>query len=135
MCATEASAAGLVGTFRALLATVSASAVSRFDATGARWVRIDGIPIVGTAAELATSRLSAPITVHANGSYVSARSNWNAWLGASDLSSPGTPFTTFDGWTGTNANSGMDVVFADSVIASYGSCSGNCDGLLFCLEQ
>jgi hypothetical protein len=56
-------------------------------------------------------------------------------FGASDLSSPGTPWTTFDGWTGTNAKSGMDVDFADSVIASNNSCSGNCDGLLFCLEQ
>ncbi|MET0343915.1 MAG: hypothetical protein ABW252_23070, partial [Polyangiales bacterium] len=42
LCQTEARDAGKVGTFRALLATPTATAASRFDARGARWVRADG---------------------------------------------------------------------------------------------
>lgn len=52
MCAARASDAGLVGTFKALVSTTTASAASRFSTAGPPWVRTDGIPIVAAAADL-----------------------------------------------------------------------------------
>src|SRR5262249_24823251 len=51
-CQNEAQTASLSGSYRALLATTTASATdaSRFDLTGAPWVRLDGTPWVATAA-------------------------------------------------------------------------------------
>jgi hypothetical protein len=52
LCAQHASDAGLVGTFKALVSTTTASAASRFSTMGPPWVRPDGIPIVASAADL-----------------------------------------------------------------------------------
>ena len=48
LCAAEAVAAGRSGTYRALLATTGASAISRFS-DGPPWVRSDGMPLLPTA--------------------------------------------------------------------------------------
>jgi hypothetical protein len=45
ICQTEATAAALSGTYKALLAQVGKSAASRFVASRAPWVRIDGVPL------------------------------------------------------------------------------------------
>src|SRR5262249_34719103 len=45
-CADKANAAGLPGTYRALVATTTASAAARFSTSGPPWVRTDGVPIV-----------------------------------------------------------------------------------------
>jgi hypothetical protein len=55
LCKTEASAAGLEGSWKALLATSTASALSRFDLAGPPWVRTDGVPIVASARDLLTA--------------------------------------------------------------------------------
>lgn len=52
VCQGEANAAGVPGTFLALLATSSATAESRFSATGLPWQRVDGVRITNTADEL-----------------------------------------------------------------------------------
>lgn len=52
LCTQEATAAGKPGTFKALLATSKASAISRFDTSGAPWVRIDGLPLLPSARDL-----------------------------------------------------------------------------------
>lgn len=52
LCAARASDAGLVGTFKALVSTTTASAASRFSTAGPPWVRPDGIPVVASAADL-----------------------------------------------------------------------------------
>jgi hypothetical protein len=61
-CADEAQAGSITGTFKALVATNGASAISRFDTTGDPWGRLDGALLTDTAAELGTTtRLLAPI--------------------------------------------------------------------------
>jgi len=50
-CTADATAAGLPGSFRALLATTTATAVSRFS-DGTPWVRPDGIPVAANLAQL-----------------------------------------------------------------------------------
>jgi len=49
LCTAEATAAGKPGTFKALLATSQASGISRFDTSGAPWVRVDGLPLLPSA--------------------------------------------------------------------------------------
>jgi hypothetical protein len=56
LCGAEASAAGKTGSFKALLATSTASAISRFDTSGAPWVRVDGMPLLATAAAFQTAK-------------------------------------------------------------------------------
>jgi hypothetical protein len=81
-CQNEAKAAGLAGTFLALLATDSASAASRLDTTGAPWVRVDGVPVVASALDLVKQNLLAPINLNALGAPVTV--NDATWCGASD---------------------------------------------------
>jgi hypothetical protein len=70
LCASEAAALG--GTFKALLATTSASAISRFSLAGAPWVRLDGIPLADTASLVATGGLRAPLNVTPSLAYVTS---------------------------------------------------------------
>lgn len=87
-------------TFQALLATTTASAVSRFDTTGAMWVRTDGIPIVNHAADITSRHLAASISVMANGTDYSGST---IWAGAPDLTSLGTTDTCTN-WTSSTGN-------------------------------
>jgi len=69
-CATDAAAAGLAGTFRALLPFGTSTAASRFDTTGPPWVRVDGVALADTAADLLAGNERAPLDVTAAGAYV-----------------------------------------------------------------
>jgi hypothetical protein len=69
-CAADASAAGLVGSFRALLPVDGQTAASRFDLTGPTWVRMDGMPIVLDAAGLAGGSLFTSLNTTAAGAHV-----------------------------------------------------------------
>lgn len=66
-CQNEAAAAGFPGTFLALVAMSTASAASRYDLTGPPWYRVDGIPIVRVASDLASSSLIAPLDLDSTG--------------------------------------------------------------------
>ena len=57
LCNSEASTASLPGTYRALLATTTASAASRFSTSGAPWGRPDGVLLAPTAAALFRRRV------------------------------------------------------------------------------
>src|SRR5207244_775845 len=74
LCQSEATGAGLSGSYLALLSTSSASAVSRFSATGGTWVRPDGIPLVNQATDLLNFDPSrdvvAALNIAADKSYV-----------------------------------------------------------------
>ena len=52
LCASEATAAGLAGTFRALVGDATTTPESRFSLTGLPWRRVDGVQIAPTAAGL-----------------------------------------------------------------------------------
>ena len=83
LCATEAAAACLSGSFKALLAIDWASALSRFNISGPPWVRPDGVLIAEKPSDLA-GQLLAPIDVTADGRSLS---NSGVWTGAADSAS------------------------------------------------
>jgi hypothetical protein len=79
LCQGEAAWASLTGTFKALLATSAASAMSRFS-EGADWVRPDGIPVWESAADARGGATPlAPILVQADGTRSASEF---AWAGA-----------------------------------------------------
>jgi hypothetical protein len=69
LCASEASIVGLTGTYSALLATNSATAISRFSLAGPNWVRLDGIPIADSPLAFASGQLRTTINVNSSGAY------------------------------------------------------------------
>ena len=96
ICKSEATGAGLSGTFRALLATTTASALSRFNMTAGPWVRTDGLPL-GT---LSSNSLETSLHVHANGTSYSL-GGW-VWTGASNPSAVGS--SSCVSWTSTSTS-------------------------------
>jgi hypothetical protein len=119
-CATEAAAAGLSGSFKALLADVGTSAASRFDANRGTWVRLDGVPIVERAADLFVAngpRLDAPIDLEADGQTRSGIMDdvWTGFGGAvDDYTVRGSADSTCNGWSSTSP-----AQFASSSIADF----------------
>lgn len=90
-CAADATAASLPGQFRAVVADNTTSAMEHVGAAGQTWTRIDGVEVT---ADLRA--FQAPISVTAAGSYVARGQAWN---GAMDPASLGTPFSTCANWT------------------------------------
>jgi hypothetical protein len=79
-CSIQATAAGLPGSFKGLLATSGAGAASRFNLTGAPWFRPDGVQIVTTPRDIASVNILAPISVTADG--LQRMDNHAVWTGA-----------------------------------------------------
>jgi hypothetical protein len=102
LCSAEARAAGLLGSFKALLATEGVSAASRFNLRGPPWVRRDGVPIVEQASDLGRGNLIAPIDVSASGAY--DFSGTFAWAGALTPADAGTAESTCASWTSRAEN-------------------------------
>jgi hypothetical protein len=101
LCGEEATAAGLPGTYKALVATSKSSAISRFDLTGAPWVRPDGVLVAATPSDLASGNMLAPLNLCADGSYVQP---FRAWTGSARPETVGSTATTCSDWTdGTSA--------------------------------
>ena len=102
-CQSEASAAGLPGTFRALLATTSGSAISRFSTAGAVWRRPDHTLVGG--ANLSTPGLqyieASPASNAAGTTYFD---NYGVWTGAGDLTTAGSTASTCNNWTSTSGS-------------------------------
>lgn len=136
-CMSNAQNAGLTGTFRALMATSTASPASRFSTAGAPWVRLDGIPLVAAAADLfaANGRLIAPLQVTPQGFYLG---NEGAWTGSANPLTPGTDASTCSDWTtgtGTGTMGGVLFSMAPKVYSHFGN--QPCSSIpvhLYCLE-
>jgi cysteine-rich repeat protein len=103
VCQNDAQSNGLAGTYRALLATSTASALSRFDTSGAPWIRVDGVPIVEAATDLSSAggRFVAAFQITASNNFLG---NDIAWTGSTNPAVPGTRGSTCDDWQ-SNANS------------------------------
>ena len=142
LCAQEASAASLSGTFRALIATSTASAASRFASAGP-WVRSDGVS-VGTIAQLtaATLQLDAPIDVSASGVYYGLR---GPWTGAELPSTVGTELTTCTPSGGASWTAPMDATIKGTygrdwntdvrMFQDFSSTTCDSSAPLYCLQQ
>jgi hypothetical protein len=99
-CTTDAVAAGLPGTYKALLATSTASAISRFNTAAGTppWARPDNTLVTNTANELAFALsyvLASPNSNAANDTWYGQST---IWTGAPDLINPGTALTTCNDW-------------------------------------
>jgi len=87
-CQADADANNLPGSYAALLATSTATAAARFDASRPPWVRRDGLPLAATAGELLAGQHTVPLNVDATGAYINfdagQASVWTGALGPSD---------------------------------------------------
>lgn len=137
LCQSEATAAGFgARTFRALLAGVGTTAVSRFDLSGLPWLRPDNTPLFEPASDLAVSgtqrtSFNQTLTTYAPGGVF-------AWLGAMTPTSAGTSATTCNDWSQTNG--GIDAEAISVASHGYNSVFGIPTGCtqtavrLMCLE-
>jgi hypothetical protein len=101
LCASEASAAGLTGTYRALLATTGATAASRFSTTGTPWARVDNVLLASTAAGFLGSAAAGPPTFWDAALNVTAAGTYRfdrTWAGAASVQTAGTG-TSCSGWS------------------------------------
>lgn len=99
-CQSEASGSGISGTFRALLATTTATAASRFSTSGPVWVRRDGVPLAESAEKMFDgTALLTSFSLQGDGTYVG---NYAVWSGASGPQVLGTSDETCADWTSTS---------------------------------
>jgi hypothetical protein len=133
VCAAEASAADVAGSFKAFIAFEGVSPASRFDLNGAPWVRPDGVRIVGDAGELASDSWLAPINVQLDGTYIG---NYAVWFGAPRSDQPGSTSTCSD-WTDDDAQTYAGYLSAASswpIVSNQVPCSADY-AHLYCLEE
>jgi len=132
LCGNEASAAGLTGTFSALLATSGASASSRFNLAGAPWVRTDGVQLAATALGFMSGNLDAPLNVTAVGTYTAGV----VWTGGS-LTAPQAGNQTCGDWTTSGATASVGIAQFTGPNAYSNTAGWGCGvpNLIYCLEQ
>jgi len=101
LCQSEATAAGLPGTYKALLASSGATAASRFDTSGETWIRSDGIPVTSTAsAFFSASMFDVEPNMSANGH--DHFTGYLIWSGAATMTTAGSDATTCGNWLSTS---------------------------------
>jgi len=143
LCQSEATTAGLSGTYLALLPQMIAgyqySAASRFSTSGPTWVRADGIAITQTAAAFfTTSFFDVPPNLTADGVYRFGPEY--AWTGAATPTSTATDATDCANWTSSSSSSTAVVGFAGdtNTKAYFNAITSSCDNAwmrITCLQQ
>jgi hypothetical protein len=139
LCQNEASTAGLAnsGNFKALLATTTSSAASRFNLNGAQWVRPDGVVVATTPSNLMNSIFMAPIAVHADKSLADV----TVWVGSSaGLLSPSGSNESCSDWSSASSSvSGWfgEAATGDSLTFKWNNttCNNTTYAGLVCLEN
>jgi cysteine-rich repeat protein len=134
-CQSEATGS-LPGTYKALLATTTAGASSRFDLSGAPWVRLDGVAVVESAADLASGVLLAPINLGADGS--TSYFNHGVWTGASSPATPSASATESCGDWGATSGEGQRGRTNRSNPTWFADNTAACDStsmLVYCLQE
>ena len=87
-CASEAAAAALPGTYRALLSPIDDAANTRFEPTaGGPWARLDGVVPSATPLASTTQSLRAALNVTSDGTYLTGGSVWTGSLTPVDTGS------------------------------------------------
>jgi hypothetical protein len=100
LCQNEAAQAGLSGSFKALLASSTAGAASRFTVDSRPWVRPDGVTIASPGAALfEADYINSAMYQSADGIDYS---NYGLWTGAVDPTTAGTQETTCNNWSDTS---------------------------------
>jgi hypothetical protein len=126
LCQQEASAAGLTGTYKALLAPSGSTIASRFDTSGSPWTRVDGTwlaPDAGLFFQGTT--FSAPPNLTADGSvYYGGQ---NLWTGAATPSTVGTAASTCVDWSSMSGQGVAGVAGDSSVRDFFGELTQSCN--------
>jgi hypothetical protein len=135
-CQGEASTAGLPGTYLALLATTTASAISRFDLSGPPWVRLDNTALAASNAGFAAGNELAALDTTTALTHVFAL----VVTGASSPDAPGTTALTCADWTAKNPSQRWQQGNSSDVGTLFFSNGGgvstcNNAGNLYCLQQ
>lgn len=103
LCQSDATTAALPGTYRALLASIGTTAISRFDVSKAVWTRVDGAALAASTADFENSNTLTALNVTANGTFVAPGAPV-VWTGGAP-NAAGTAPTTCDGWTSSATSS------------------------------
>lgn len=128
LCASEASAAHLPGTFRALLGTQAASAASRFDLSGPTWVRTDGIALADSPLAFVNGDLATAPSVTAIGTEAIMTNVMTG--GPVGVASP----MSCGDWTGTGLTNSGNAEHASS--NAFMVTTASCVGLpIYCLAE
>jgi hypothetical protein len=131
LCGSEASLAGLPGTYLAALAQTGVSAMSRFEVGGPTWIRLDGVPIAPTALEFAAQGWQTSLNISSAGTHVDAE----VFTGAATLSAPGVAAMTCNDWTDVSVNGYVGRAASSSPQAVGYNGGGACNGdPVYCLE-
>lgn len=132
LCASEASGAGLSGTFLAALATTTETIASRFSTT-TQYRRVDGVRLLDGPGLTTVDFLDVPPELDASG----ARVDSDYWTGTTRFSKLATPSDNCDDWANSSAlgTGAMHYTGATDVrdAAKYDPCSKAMPVL--CLEQ
>jgi hypothetical protein len=136
LCADQASAAGRSGSYKALLATTTATAASRFDLLATPYVRPDGIEIATDAVIAAGGTLASGIWQNASGTYVASAST-TVWTGAATPSSLGTAASTCNDWSASTSMVGTigASTLADASWWNVATLACTSARKIFCLQE
>ena len=135
-CQSEATAAGLPGTFLAFINTTTATAASRFDETGPPWIRLDGAVLANPPSELMRGLPEAPIHITATGGARTEQFS-EVWTGGVTPDQLG--IRTCDDWNAStvtfSGDTGKDITLSNLEFWAAGGrgCSGTAS--LYCLQQ
>jgi len=109
-CQADATAAGLAGTYRAILATTTESASTHVGGFAEIWRRPDGIVVARTGLDQA-ALLAAPDTTAAG----APQPQITAFLGAASATALGDATTTCNDWTSTVTAGTQDVIYGNGL--------------------
>jgi len=130
LCTSDANASLLPGSYRALLATNTATAASRFT-LGVPWGRPDGVIVLDDL-----TQALAPISEQADGTVVPGG---YVWVGAATPQTIGSNATTCNNWSVNNVNFSGDIAAASTtggsaLYAAIGACGVSLAHVI-CLQQ
>jgi hypothetical protein len=135
-CQGEANAASLPGTYLALLATTTASAISRFDLAGPPWARLDNTELAVSTAAFASGATIAAFDMTTASTHVTDY----VVTGATTPDQVGVNANTCNDWTITNPSRNWVAGSSEFIgfrFFSNGTFNTTCNlsGRLYCLQQ
>jgi hypothetical protein len=130
LCNSDASANGLPGTYRAFLATTTASAASRF--SNGVFIRVDNA-VVAVDTLFTAAFWDTAINVFANGSH---SGNAGVYTGATSPTAVGTSTSTCNNWSSTSGFAEAGRPYDSDVNRAFTSLNAQCDGngAVYCVQ-
>ena len=132
LCASQASAAGLDGEFKAWLSTMASSVSDRLTHSSDPYVRVDGTPVANDWDDLVDGSILAPINLDARGQL----RDGDVWTGTLPN---GLPYTQGDCAGFTNGADGIGLCGSTASTSGFWTASStpdcSLDLRLYCIEQ